>query len=323
MGSLSRVVGFLIGVVLLVGAGTAWAGDGEKGPDVSGTAVAAISSSSALLTGSVDPNKHSTTYVFEYGPTTAYGAQTPTASAGSSDSAKPVSAPLTGLQPSTSYHFRLVATSSKGTTRGPDRSFITLAGDPGPGAGPGATPGSGEGQAGPELGKSVLVAPTQGDLLVRRRGSSSYEPLELGSELPLGSEIDARSGSLALTSALPSGATQTGQFGGGRFVIRQSKRGYVDLFLRGRYCPSAHGSTVATAAGNSGRRLWGRDHGGRFRTHGRNSHATVRGTRWLVADSCAGTLTRVTRGSVVVRDTVRDKRIVLEPGERYLARPRH
>src|SRR3712207_6890811 len=39
----------------------------------------------------------------------------------------------------------------------------------------------------------------------------------------------------------------------------------------------------------SARRLWGRDKGGRFRTHGKNSHATVRGTRWLVEDRCDGT----------------------------------
>ena len=68
--------------------------------------------------------------------------------------------------------------------------------------------------------------------------------------------------------------------------------------------------------------LVGRDHGGRFRTHGRNSHATERGTRWLVEDRCDGTLTRVTRGKVVVRDTIRKKRIVLSAGDHYLARNR-
>ena len=86
---------------------------------------------------------------------------------------------------------------------------------------------------------------------------------------------------------------------------------------------STAGVSATAARKKQGRRLWGRDHGGRFRTHGRNSHATVRGTRWLVADSCKGTYTRVSRGSVVVRDTVRKKRIVLKAGEHYLARPRH
>ena len=41
-----------------------------------------------------------------------------------------------------------------------------------------------------------------------------------------------------------------------------------------------------------------------------------------MADSCKGTLTRVMSGSVVVRDTVRKKSVVLDAGERYLARPR-
>ena len=192
---------------------------------------------------------------------------------------------MTGLAPSTTYHFRLVAENGKGTTRGPDRSFTTLAA---PAGGPPPTdPGSGvpAPAPAPKLGSSVLVAPGAGELLVRRPGTSTFEPLALGAELPLGSEIDARRGTLVLTSALPSGATQTGRFGGGRFVIRQSKRGYVDLYLRGRACVRSAGdsrvASVASAARRprSGRRLWGSDRGGRFRTHGKHSHATVRGTR--------------------------------------------
>ena len=49
------------------------------------------------------------------------------------------------------------------------------------------------------------------------------------------------------------------------------------------------------------RRLWGQDSGGRFRTHGANSVATVRGTRWLTEDRCDGTRTRVVEGAVDVR----------------------
>ena len=327
---LSRMVGVLVGVVLLAFAGTAWADDDDdddKPPTVFGTAVSDVTSSSALLKGFVNPNERSTTYFFEYGPTAAYGSQTlPPGSAGNDDSPKPVSVTVTGLLASTGYHYRLVATNNKGMTRGPDRSFTTLAAAPGvpdPGTDPGTTPGgptdSGSVTDGPELGKSVMVAPGKGELRVRRPGSSSFEALELGSELPMGTEVDATNGALALTSALPSGATQTGQFGGGRFVVRQVRRGYIDLHLKGRNCPQATTARVAVA---SKPRLWGRDRGGRFRTHGRNSHATVRGTRWLVAESCKGTLTRVTNGSVVVRDTVLDKRVVLQAGERYLARPR-
>ena len=72
------------------------------------------------------------------------------------------------------------------------------------------------------------------------------------------------------------------------------------------------------------RRLWGHDRGGRFRTFGRHSQATVRGTRWLTADTCAGTLTFVKRGAVVVRDFARRRNVLVRAGHRYLARaPRH
>jgi hypothetical protein len=322
MGVLRRGVGVLIGVALLLGAGTAW-GDGGLS-DVTGSSVSDVTSSSATLKATVHTSGNDNSSLFEYGLTTAYGLQTAQTALSSQGSAQPVTAAVAGLQPATTYHFRAVATNDKGTTRGADRTFTTLAappGDPGTPADPATTAPAG---ITPELGTTVLVAPTTGDLRVRRPGTSSFVALELGSELPMGTEIDARAGTLALTAALPSGALQTGRFGGGRFKLGQDKRGYVDLSLRGRYCTAASGSEVASTAANkpSGRRLWGSDQGGRFRTHGRNSHATVRGTRWMVADTCKGTLTRVSKGSVVVRDTVRHKSIVLTAGEHYLARPR-
>ena len=68
------------------------------------------------------------------------------------------------------------------------------------------------------------------------------------------------------------------------------------------------------------RRLWG-DGKGKFRTEGKHSAATVVGTKWLVQDSCAGTLTKVARGVVSVRDNVKHKTIRVKAGKRYLAKP--
>ena len=65
--------------------------------------------------------------------------------------------------------------------------------------------------------------------------------------------------------------------------------------------------------------MWG-DGKGKFRTKGQFSSATVRGTRWVVIDRCDGTLTRVVRGSVTVRDVVRKKTVVVRAGKQYLAR---
>ena len=59
---------------------------------------------------------------------------------------------------------------------------------------------------------------------------------------------------------------------------------------------------------------------GRFRTRGRYAAATVRGTKWTIADRCDGTLTHDLTDSVVVNDFVRHKTIVLHHGQSYLAK---
>ena len=69
------------------------------------------------------------------------------------------------------------------------------------------------------------------------------------------------------------------------------------------------------------RRLWG-DGKGKFRTKGRYSAATVRGTKWLVQDGCRYTRTRVTQGVIAVRDNVRKRTIIVRKGKSYTARPR-
>jgi hypothetical protein len=69
------------------------------------------------------------------------------------------------------------------------------------------------------------------------------------------------------------------------------------------------------------RRLWG-DGKGKFRTKGSFSSATVRGTKWLVQDTCTSTLTRVKRGKVAVRDFVKRKTVYVKAGHKYVARRR-
>jgi hypothetical protein len=68
------------------------------------------------------------TYHFEYGETEAYGESTATATAsGGSFEDRHLAAPITALKPSTTYHFRVVATNAAGeTVDGPDATFTTL-----------------------------------------------------------------------------------------------------------------------------------------------------------------------------------------------------
>jgi hypothetical protein len=176
----------------------------------------------------------------------------------------------------------------------------------------------------PQYRRNVVVKPTRGSVKVRLPGTRRYVELDTLDRLPLGASVDVRKGRVRLYAVTRPGARpQAASFYGG--VFRVVPRGSViELQLRG---PAPRcGSRAATAAQDRKkkrkartRRLWGSGKG-RFRTRGRYSAATVRGTTWLVVDGCRTTTTRVRRGSVKVRDLRRHKTIVLRRGERYVAR---
>lgn len=83
------------------------------------------SSTSVTFQASLSPNGADTTYVFDYGLTTSYGQTTPTQDAGSGTSSVTVTAQVTGLLPSTSYHYRIVASNSAGSMASPDSTTTT------------------------------------------------------------------------------------------------------------------------------------------------------------------------------------------------------
>jgi hypothetical protein len=104
-------------------------------PGATTSPASAVTSTSASLNGTVSPNQENTTYHFDYGLTTSYGSKTPNGTVNGNKS-KNVTSKVTGLAPSTTYHFRLVAVNASGTTNGADMSFKTAA--PGTGGGGGA-----------------------------------------------------------------------------------------------------------------------------------------------------------------------------------------
>jgi hypothetical protein len=112
----------LVAVASLSGA--AWADAAASGALVSTGSTSSITSSSAVLHGSINPRGAPTSFAFQYGPTRRYGAQTPIALAGSGKATVGVSQAIAGLHPDTTYHYRLVAFAST-TTAGRDRSFRT------------------------------------------------------------------------------------------------------------------------------------------------------------------------------------------------------
>ena len=102
-------------------------------PLVTTGAATAITDASAELTGSIDNTFGDPTgFHFEYGLTTNYGSRVPAqseAAGGASRDPRTFSRSITGLQPGTTYHYRIVATNSGGTSEGADRTFTTLGAD--------------------------------------------------------------------------------------------------------------------------------------------------------------------------------------------------
>jgi hypothetical protein len=86
----------------------------------------------ATLNGTVNPSGEPVSSCeFEYGATTAYGQTAPCAQPlgeiGSGTAPVAVSARVSGLVPSSEYHFRLLAGNANGTVYGGDQTFIALA----------------------------------------------------------------------------------------------------------------------------------------------------------------------------------------------------
>jgi hypothetical protein len=101
---------------------------GHPPPQVATGGASQLGTNSATVTGVVNPQGANTTYYFQYGPTTAYGAQTFAAVAPAGGAAIPVSQTLTGLAQFTTFHYRLVAQHGVGVPSfGADQSFVTFA----------------------------------------------------------------------------------------------------------------------------------------------------------------------------------------------------
>ncbi|MGO9789055.1 MAG: hypothetical protein ACLP8S_05850 [Solirubrobacteraceae bacterium] len=209
--------------------------------------------------------------------------------------------------------------------------------------------GSGFVGSAPKLGVSVNIAPVSGRVLVELPGTKKFVPLKSVKNVPIGSKIDARNGSMQLTDET-SGGFQSAVFSGGLFAPQWSgagktepvpKRGRVRGRRAGASVPSGELTAVLTGGSFAGcpkpphaqatvaaapkkkskkiRQLWANAHG-YFATRGQYGSATVSGTEWLTQDQCDGTYFHVTRDRIVVTIFTRhDKKITLKQGQHYLA----
>jgi hypothetical protein len=178
----------------------------------------------------------------------------------------------------------------------------------------------------PVLGASFDAVPVSGAVTVEAPGSKVFAPLRFGQRIPVGSTVDTRYGTVTLTAAEGRGRKATGTFYAGLFTVGQEPAGRRELTVLTLVGPSCTaGARDARGPGKHHKRgrvrsLWGNAHGG-FSTVGKYASATERGTKWLTSDTCRGTLIRVVRGEVAVRDFPHHRSFLLRAGRSFLAHP--
>ena len=173
-----------------------------------------IGPDSATLIGNVNEIGVPTSYHFEYGPTTAYGSETPAIDLGVQVTELPVAAKVDGLSPGTTYHYRLVGTNGAGAGYGHDQTFTTSPAAP-------AQPGS-------PSGSTTVPAPAfAGVTLVSRTFSLSGKVITL----KLGCPAGTASGCLGVTRLSARGRTGARRvaLGQARFSIAAGSRAKVRM----------------------------------------------------------------------------------------------
>ncbi|MBJ7353296.1 MAG: hypothetical protein JHC98_00590 [Thermoleophilaceae bacterium] len=182
----------------------------------------------------------------------------------------------------------------------------------------------------PVVRKTANLSLTSGNVFIKLPGSDKFVPLTEDTLIPIGTVIDARDGKAHLTFANADGTLYDGVFWDGIFQVIQGKgdKPLATLKLRDDLVAQATTSIASAVATPSGFKawtsrkrgkkkngLWG-DAKGKYRTSGKGGSATVRGTRWYVANYTYGSLFKVQRGAVTI-DPIRGKNFTLKSGKQF------
>ena len=171
----------------------------------------------------------------------------------------------------------------------------------------------------PAPGSTANLALSSGTVSFTLPKSESSVQLRGAAQVPIGTEVDTTDGVAKVTVAR--GPTlDTSEFYAGDFTVLQpGPRSLGELRLEGgNFLSDCVSSYRALAKKKPVRRLWGSGKG-HFRTRGRYSSATVRGTKWLTEDLCDSTRITVVEGTVLVHDVVRNVDVSVPAGHSYRA----
>jgi glucose/arabinose dehydrogenase len=199
--------------------------------------------------------------------------------------------------------------------------------------------------------RSMNLETQAGAVMVRPAGTSAFLPLNEEDLVPFGSVIDTRRGFATIAVQRGNGGLEPATAFDGSFVASQggtaadpvTELAMTDPLICGKTAnqakPANHAAAAALASPLASaaafgrpapvafvakkrkkakylRRLWTDAHG-KYRIRGRRVVALEKGTKWRVMDACDRSSVTVARGSVIVRDLVRNKTRVVRAGQTF------
>jgi DNA-binding beta-propeller fold protein YncE len=173
----------------------------------------------------------------------------------------------------------------------------------------------------PVLGRAMDIQVDTGTVLFKPKGSKKFKRLTKVTLVKNGTIIDARRGTVSISSVLPDGTVQSADFFKGIFKATTKRSGLTTANLVGgafNRCPKPRSSKKSKPV----RQLWANGKG-KFKTQGRYLSAAVRGTAWQTIDTCSGSTVKVTEGSVTVRDFLLKRTVIVNAGGFYTVTAPH
>jgi Ca2+-binding RTX toxin-like protein len=171
------------------------------------------------------------------------------------------------------------------------------------------------------VGRMVSLRRVAGLTELRPRSMDRSFPIRGEMSTPVRSSVDAREGTVELSTGTPGKRLRTSRLRGAAFTVdqRRSRSPLTEVRLRGGKLDGCGRPGRSGAAKNQARRSLRVRTDGRLRVAGRQGEALGRNASWTTTDSCNGTLIRVRRGEVEVVDRSSGKTLTLEAGESHLA----
>ncbi len=251
--------------------GVAWA---ASSPTVTTGPVTGLTTTSATLTATVNPNGNQTGVGFQYGITSAYGQASNTHSVGAGTKPVKVTSAIIGLTPGTVYHYHVIALNKAGSATGADRTFTT-SGPP-----PAAV------VTGPPVNVFKTAATVTGS--VNPEGADTTWAVDYGLSTNYGAETVPAQPLAKVVTSLPVSATLAGLSPATLFHYR------IVAFHNGNVVSTGADATFFTEPAQrpkprlSARTTPGRD---RQRPYAYSTSGTIGGAGFIPASSrCAGTV---------------------------------